>query len=79
MNEQGQKSSTYENARLRIKTLLQTYVVGTPVNVYELAYAAGDQCPQSDFIDLLDIAAQEISACGRSAYWEPIATGGKRT
>jgi hypothetical protein len=32
MNELGQKSSTYENARLRIKTLLQTYVVGTPID-----------------------------------------------
>lgn len=79
MNKQGQRNSTHVSARARIQTLLQSYVDGKPVSVYELAYAAEDQCPQSDFIDLLDIAAQEIFARGKSACWQSIATGGKKT
>jgi hypothetical protein len=79
MNKQGQRNSTLANAHARMQTLLQSHVDGEPVSVYELAYAAEDQCHQSDFIDLLDIAAQEISACGKSACWQPIATGGKKT
>jgi hypothetical protein len=65
----------HSEVRSAIRTQLQNYASDVSVGVHELASATEELFPQIDFIDLLDITAEEIAACGKNALWETVASG----